>query len=105
MPELSFALVGFGNVGKAFVRLLERKRADLLERYNLTYRITGIATGRHGMAIDPEGLDLQQILEVEDLASLSRLPAPESVIDLIERCPADVMFENSPVNHETGQRT
>jgi homoserine dehydrogenase len=103
MPELSLILVGFGNVGKAFVNLLQRKSDLLRDRYGLTYRITGIATGHHGMAIDPEGLDLQKILAVQDLSTLSRLPVPDSVIDLIQHCPADILFENSPVNHETGQ--
>jgi homoserine dehydrogenase len=103
MPEISLILVGFGNVGKAFVRLLQRKSDLLRDRYDLTYRITGIATGRHGMVMDPDGLDPQKILEVEDFSTLSRLPQPSSVIDLIQRCPGDFMFENSPVNHETGQ--
>ena len=103
MTEYSLALVGFGNVGKALVRLLQHKSAALRERYGLTFRITGIATGHHGLAIAPDGFDLQQVLQTSDLSTLSRAPAPGTVIDFIEHCPADVMFENSPVNHETGQ--
>jgi homoserine dehydrogenase len=103
MTELSFALVGFGNVGKAFVRLLQQKRETLQNRYGIHFRVTGIATGRHGMAIDPDGLDLDRVLAADDLSALSKTPAPASVLDFIETCPADVLMENSPTNHIDGQ--
>jgi homoserine dehydrogenase len=55
----------------------------------------------------PEGLDLERALQIGDLgqslAPLSTQPAPESVLDFIRACPADALFENSPVNHHTGQ--
>ncbi len=103
---ISLALLGFGNVGRAFARLLLRKRADLAERYGITFRVTGIATGRHGIAIDPDGLDLTRALELveagQSLAPLSRKTIPDTGAFLAE-VPADVLFENTPVNHETGE--
>ena len=48
MTQLSLALVGFGNVGQAFARLLLRKQEQLAQAYDLTFTVTGIATGRHG---------------------------------------------------------
>ncbi len=103
MVDITFALVGFGNVGKAFVRLLERKQEMLRSQYGLHFRVTGVATGRHGIAIDPQGLDTNKLLAAQDLNQLSKEPAPASVMEFIQRCPADVLFENSPVNHEDGQ--
>jgi homoserine dehydrogenase len=107
MPHLNLCLVGFGNVGRALVRLLDKKRQVLADKYQITYRITGIATNRHGMAIDPEGLDIQKALELvearQSLAVLSKMPQPADMFAFIRACPADVMFENSPVNHHTGQ--
>jgi len=35
-------MVGFGNVGKAFARLLLDKEAELLEQYQLRLAVTGI---------------------------------------------------------------
>jgi len=49
---LNVALIGYGHVGKAFARLLERQRA----RY--PFRIVGIHTLRHGTVVDPGGLPL-----------------------------------------------
>ena len=48
MPAYNLALLGFGNVGRALARLLQRKQAELQSRYDITFRVTGIATGKHG---------------------------------------------------------
>jgi homoserine dehydrogenase len=49
-------LVGFGNVARRFVRLLEEKRVPLsLE--GLDTRVVGIATRRHGRVLSPGGVD------------------------------------------------
>ena len=62
MNEVRLVLVGFGNVGRAFARLMQRKSSFLESEYGLAWKITGIATGGHGMAIDPDGLDVDQAL-------------------------------------------
>jgi homoserine dehydrogenase len=107
MPEYKLALLGFGNVGRALARLLLRKRTTMQEQYNITFTVTGIATGRHGMAIDPAGLDLEHSCELveqgESLQQLSRLPTLADTFDFIRQCPADALFENSPVNYQDGQ--
>lgn len=107
MPQCNLALLGFGNVGQALAQLLLEKRQELRRKYNLTFSVTGIATGSHGRAIKPDGLDLERALsliqEGESLDSISPQPAPQDNLDFIRRCPADVLFENTPVNYETGQ--
>ena len=107
MPHCNLALLGFGNVGQALAQLLSEKRQEVRRGFNLSYSITGIATGSHGRAIDPDGLDLERALSAiqrgESLDSLSNQPAPQDNLDFIHRCPADVLFENTPVNYETGQ--
>lgn len=107
MQEIRVALVGFGNVGKAFARLLEKKQAILRSEYGFSTLITGITTAHHGMAIDPSGIVAEQAIDVcshgGSLDALSALPVPAAVIDFIRSVPADVLFENSPVNHLTGQ--
>lgn len=107
MSTLSLIFVGFGNVGKALAELLERKRTLLEETYDFNFRITGIATGRHGMALDPAGLPMDRVLAIlnsgESLDSLHKGPAMRDTYDFIRFSEADVMFENSPVNHKTGQ--
>src|SRR5512141_1334357 len=98
-------LIGFGNVARALAKLLLRKE-DLLRQQGITFSFTGISTGRHGCAVDPDGLDIQKAFELvesgKSILPLSRAAAPDSVA-VIERSQAQVMFENSPVNKQTGQ--
>jgi homoserine dehydrogenase len=107
MSHYNLALIGFGNVGRAFARLLERKQEQLRTAYGITYAITAIATGRHGAAIHPGGIPgTQAAAHVEaggSLADFSAGPAPADMIELIRTCGADVLFENTPVNYESGQ--
>jgi homoserine dehydrogenase len=50
------ALIGFGHVGRRFVRLLEESRQALTAE-DLDWRIVSIATRRHGTVVDPGGVD------------------------------------------------
>jgi homoserine dehydrogenase len=60
------ALVGFGRVGRRFARLLDERR-DCLERdFNLTCRITGIATRHHGAIYAASGVDAVSAARVLD---------------------------------------
>ncbi len=97
------AFLGFGNVGKALAKLLIKKEDELLERYGITFTVTGISTGAHGSAINLQGVDLKKALETKDYKDLSALPAPQNALDFIRKCGADILFENTPVNYETGQ--
>jgi len=100
------ALLGFGNVGRATAELLLRKQTELKENYNISFDVVGIATGSRGRAINPDGLDLAKILPAiqagQSLEQFSRVASSDS-LDFIKKCGADVLFENSPVNYETGQ--
>ena len=106
MVHNRLALLGFGNVGRALARLLLRKEAELKENYDLTFTVTGIATGRHGFAIDPNGLDLENVLTLvesgQSLYTISKYPLTGS-LDFVHSVPADILFENSPVNYQTGE--
>jgi len=100
-------LVGFGNVGKALVRLLEKKQPVLTSQFGFSTIVMGIATGRHGMAIDPNGIDIHQAIHLvesgKSLTSISKVATPKDNLAFIHECPAEVLFENTPVNHHTGQ--
>ncbi len=107
MTEIRIALVGFGNVGRALVRLLAQKQELLRSDYGFSTLVTGIATGHHGMAINENGINIDEALRLsqngQDLTPLSAIPVPSSIMEFIRAVPADVLFENSPVNHHTGQ--
>ncbi len=107
MPHIHIVMIGFGNVGRALARLLQRKRALLEGEYGFTFQVNGIATGQHGSAIDPLGLDLERALALAEgggsLSALSARPAPKNMLEFIQACPGDVLFENTPVNVQSGE--
>ena len=102
----NLALIGFGNVARALARLFLRKQDLLKSQYDITFSFTGISTGRHGFAVNPKGLDIEEALKLvergKSISPLSTLPAEDS-LSVIKQSQADVMFENSPVNTQTGQ--
>ncbi len=106
MSHYNLALLGFGNVGGALAHLLQRKETELQHRYGITFRVTGIATRNHGAAINTAGLDtvraIERVESGESLDSLSKIHVQDN-LHFLRNCGADVLFENTPVNHQTGQ--
>ena len=107
MDTHRFALLGFGNVGQAFARLLLAKRDELLTQHDLRLQVVGIMTGHHGAAVNPDGIDLESALAMIDagdsLDPLSMEPTPQNGVEFILSCTADVLFENTPVSYHDGQ--
>jgi homoserine dehydrogenase len=106
MTHYKLALLGFGNVGQALLRLLQRKSLQLKNAYDISYTITAIGTAHHGLVFDPGGLDIECALALrasgEGLETLSDQPAPGDPFELLRLSQADVLFENTPVNYSTG---
>ena len=103
MTYQRISLLGFGNVGQALARLFLRKQDLLLKEHDLSFSITGIATARHGMAIDPQGIDVDHALQLitanSKLEVLSKHPTIINPVEFIRSCGADVLFENTPVSY------
>ena len=64
----NLCLLGFGNVNRTLVRLLDDREQELRDRYGISFRITGIATRRLGWIADPEGLDPEALCGAGTLA-------------------------------------
>jgi homoserine dehydrogenase len=84
-PELALALVGFGNVARRFLKLLD----EVADRLDFTWRLVAIATRHHGSVVDPEGIDARRAMaHVEASQSLDRLdaaPRERSGIDVVRQ--------------------
>ncbi len=107
MQQISLALMGFGNVGQAFARLLLKKEAVLKESYDLQLVVSGISTGRHGTAINPGGVNLTRAIEIarndQSLDILNERPDNLAGEDFIHACSADFLVESTPLNQYDGQ--
>jgi homoserine dehydrogenase len=95
----NLALLGFGNVGRTLVDLLERKRSLLRSQHGIEFRLTGVATRRLGWIANPEGLDRAALLG----GAIASNPGLQDVAAWIEAARPDVVFETTSLNRRTGQ--
>jgi homoserine dehydrogenase len=107
MIERKLAFVGFGNVARSFVRMIENRRAQLSRDFSLECFVSAIATKSHGCVTSSRPIVVDHALRaVEAGRDLSELPgvlAHHSPFEMIERCDADVLIETSPLNPIDGQ--
>lgn len=95
----NLGLIGFGNVGRTFVALLERKRDVLSREHNLKFRITGIATRTLGWLVCANGFAPDRVLH-GDFATAER---SDSLRHWMVDARPDVVFETTSLNPHTGQ--
>ncbi len=84
---MRLALIGYGNVGRAFARLLEQKRAAF------PFRIVGIHTARHGTALHESGLPVEPEFG----------PPAASTDEFLDRTRSEVVAEVTTLNPSTGE--
>jgi homoserine dehydrogenase len=109
--RIDLLLVGFGNVARRFARLLHERQERLARECDLQPRIVGIATGRHGSAYSPQGVDVARALALveagERLTPLNTAdPAAATGLDLIahaarsSQAAPTVVVETTPLRME-----
>jgi homoserine dehydrogenase len=84
---LRLALIGFGNVGRAFARLLETKRKEY------PFRIVGAHTARHGTAYDERGMGAEPAFG----------ESAASVDEFLERSQPEILIELTTLEPATGE--
>ena len=101
MKLYNLCFIGFGNVGRALARLLAVKSDELRDLYGVNWRITGIASRRIGWIADSNGFDVSQI--VTKPPESARPFGEAGIKDWLETAQADVVFETTSLNHESGE--
>ncbi len=110
MKVLKLALLGFGNAGQAFGRMLLDHEEEIIKTYDTKVIVTAIATGSRGNLVCAEGIDLQRALadldtetggsgRFTDDRALSSL----TTMEIVEQADFDVLVEMTPLNIFTGQ--
>ncbi len=106
MKRVRVALVGVGNVGRAFLQLMVEKGPLLAERHGLELVLNGAADSSGGV-VHPGGMDPQALLAHKQsgkgVASFPGAHPVESAVEVVERAEADLLLEASPVNLKTGE--
>jgi homoserine dehydrogenase len=103
MKNYNLCLMGFGNVNKALVKLLEQKKPELRERYGIEYKITGVSTRRMGFMSRLKGVNTQAMIEGGPDTTLSLSKVSFDVTDWLAASEADMVLEAMPLNPTDGQ--
>ncbi len=100
-------LVGWGVVGQSFAQIVTQRKRELAKKFGFRPRIVAIVD-KKGAAINPKGLDLEQMLilkkEKGTVAASSQHGYPDiSTIKTIESVEAEAIVEVTPTNIETAE--
>jgi homoserine dehydrogenase len=101
-------------VNRTLVRLLANRAGELHERYGINFRITGTASRSLSWIAEPDGLNIDEILARSTKAAVTdtekrRVQPPgdktvyEQTRNWLAAARADVLFEATSLNVETGQ--
>ena len=93
-------LVGFGNVGREFARMLVERRRELRRELGLEASVVAILTGRHGRVENAKGIDLAkavQLAEADASVEACGRPIRDDPIAFLRRVRADTVVEITPL--------
>jgi homoserine dehydrogenase len=101
----NLCLLGFGNVNRTLVELLRLKSTELRERYRIAWRVTGVASRRLGWWANPDGFDVDGLLNARAASAFAEMRGQECPLhaDWLRAAQANVLFEATSLNVETGQ--
>ncbi|MEW5747243.1 MAG: hypothetical protein AB1793_00435 [Candidatus Thermoplasmatota archaeon] len=104
---LRLAMIGFGNVGQEFARLLLSKRQWLLRSKGLDVEVVAISTKTRGTLVSDRALDLEAVLkELDAVGSLKGFPGARedlSPLEVIDRTVADMVIELTTLDIGSGR--
>lgn len=101
MKELKIAVVGFGEIGQAFAKVLLDKGEEIKKRFDTRLSVVCIATRSRGNVVDAWGIDLHKALDsIKEHGTLEAVMGYETrrtPMELIQSVEYDIMVELTPM--------
>ena len=105
MNRVGLALVGLGNVGRRFLRLLIEHDDTLREKYGLAFSVHCVVDSS-GVAVSDDEFDLARLLEHKGcglkLRELREFGEGLTLAVALDSVQCDILLETSPVDLNTG---
>lgn len=105
--NIKIAILGFGNVGQAFAKLLIEKEKEIFEKFNLSICVVAISTRSKGCLVNENGIDVLGALN--DLKIMNHFDKNRSdyiemsSMEVAENVDYDILFELTPLKIFSGQ--
>jgi len=105
VKRVGLVLVGLGNVGRRFLRLLIERDDTLREKYGLAFSVHCVVDSS-GVAVSDDGFDLARLLEHKvcglKLRELRGFDEGLTLAVALDSVQCDILLEASPVDLNTG---
>ena len=105
--NLKVAMLGFGNAGQAFVKLLMDKRAEISNSFDCNVQVVAISTRSKGSLVNESGIDLEGACsDIEKSHHFDEKRGDFSTLNSMEIALSvnyDVLIELTPLEIFTGQ--
>jgi homoserine dehydrogenase len=98
----SIILIGFGGVGRALIEILVKDKPLLTKDYSFQPIVTAICELK-GAVVNPNGIDLNKLLSVDQLSDFPDWQPNLNFKDIIGKIPADIIVECTWTNPKTGE--
>lgn len=104
---MKIIMMGFGSVGQGVARVFQMKKKLLKKEYGLELNLVA-ALDRSGAAINPEGLDINLLLETKkETGKISNYPEYGETdltgLEVLDKVEYDCLIEVTPTNIEDGE--
>lgn len=105
--NIKIAILGFGNVGQAFAKLLIEKHAEILKNLGCDVQVAAISTRSKGSLVNENGIDIEKACS--DIEKLHRFDEKSSdyaklnSMEIANSVDYDVLIELTPLEIFSGQ--
>jgi len=105
--NIKIAILGFGNVGQAFAKLLLEKHEEILNNLGSEVQVVAISTGSRGSLVNESGIDIKKACaDIENLHKFDEKSGDFSKLnsmDIANSVNYDVLIELTPLKIFSGQ--
>lgn len=105
--NIKIAILGFGNVGQAFVKLLIEKHKEILKNLSCDVKVVAISTKSKGSLVNENGIDIEKACaEMERMHRFDEKNVDFSKLNSMEIANSvdyDVLIELTPLQIFSGQ--
>lgn len=105
--SIKIAILGFGNVGQAFVKLLMEKHKEIFENLSCDVKVVAISTKSKGSLVNEGGIDI--VKAVEDMEKFHKFDEKSKdfsnldSMQIARQVEYDVLIELTPLQIFSGQ--
>jgi len=104
MKTAKLIIIGFGVIGKGFVRVLIMKHNEILKNHDIDLKVVAICE-IDGSLVNEKGIDLESALKLAEKEELKKHNDWRSIkgLEVIEEIDADIVLELTPGNIKSGE--